>query len=54
MKQKLKGGDEYDCVSRWRKRGYLNRRTGVWKLVKRGMNKRFRKEGKACNRSQVW
>jgi hypothetical protein len=44
MKQTLKGGDEFDCVSRWRKKGYLNRRPGFWKMVKRKMNKRFRKQ----------
>lgn len=46
MKVKLKGGDEYDLVSRWRKRGYFNRRTGVWKKIKKRINKRVRKEGK--------
>jgi hypothetical protein len=45
MKQKLKGGDEYDCCSRWcriRRSAFKNR----WSLVKRKMNKRFRKQGK--------
>jgi hypothetical protein len=46
MKQKLKGGDEFDCVSKWRKRGVFNRRPGVWKLIKRKMNKRFRATAK--------
>lgn len=46
MKQILKGGDEYDCTSKARRRGWLIRRPGVWKRIKRKMNKRFRKEGK--------
>lgn len=44
MKQKLKGGDEYDCATGWRK--YLSSRAGKWKSIKRKMNKRFRKEAK--------
>lgn len=46
MKQKLIDGDEYDCVSRWRNLGWLGKRPGVWKRIKRKMNKRFRREGK--------
>ncbi|MCP4377706.1 MAG: hypothetical protein GY794_16210 [bacterium] len=46
MKQILKGGDEYDCTSKWRNRGWLGKRAGVWKRIKRKMNKRFRKRGK--------
>lgn len=47
MRQVLKGGDEFDCVSKkYRSRLIANVRTGVWKSVKRKMNKRFRKEGK--------
>lgn len=46
MKQKLKGGFEYDCTSRWRKKGTISAKAGVWKYIKRKMNKRFRKEGK--------
>ena len=47
MKQVLKGGDEVDCVSSvYRSKLVKNTRTGVWKLIKRKMNKRFRKEGK--------
>ena len=44
MKQKLKGGFEYDCVTGWRK--FLSSNAGKWKYVKRKLNKRFRKEGK--------
>jgi hypothetical protein len=48
MKQVLKGGDEFDCVSSvYRSKLISNTRTGVWKAIKRKMNKRFRKEGKA-------
>jgi len=45
-KDKLKGGAEYELTSRWRKRGYLNRRTGEWKKIKRRINKRNRKINK--------
>lgn len=43
-KQVPKGGDEYDCISRWRRWGYLGKRAGKWTPIKRRMNKRFRKE----------
>lgn len=48
MKQKLKGGAEWDWISKfWRKHlCYLQNSTGVSKKIKRGMNKRVRKEGK--------
>jgi hypothetical protein len=46
VKQILKGGDEFDCVCNWRKKGYIKAPAGVWKRIKRRMNKRFRKEGK--------
>ena len=48
MKQKLKGGAEWDWVSkRWRRvLCYMQNHTGVGKKIKRGMNKRIRKEGK--------
>ena len=42
-KQKLKGGDEYDCVGC---RQYTYPPFGGWKPVKRRMNKRIRKEAK--------
>jgi hypothetical protein len=47
MKQILNSSDEYDCVSK-RFRGNLssNKRPGVWKRIKRQLNKRFRKEAK--------
>lgn len=41
MKQKCKGGDEWDLVTGWRKVTNNN-----WKKIKTKMNKRFRKEGK--------
>ena len=44
MKQELKNGDEYDCVSFWRKHGIILKKAGFWKKIKRKMNKRFRKE----------
>lgn len=45
MKQKLKGGFEWDWVSvRWRR--LMNWNSGVGKSIKRKMNKRIRKEGK--------
>ena len=47
MKQKLKGGAEWDWVGSCRKfYCYLKNTTGVGKKIKRGMNKRIRKEGK--------
>ena len=47
MKQTLKDGDEYDCVSKYfRTNLSSNNRPGMWKKVKRKLNKRFRKEGK--------
>jgi hypothetical protein len=45
MKQKLKGGDEWDWVSKyWRK--MFRWHPGEGKIVKRRMNKRARKEAK--------
>ncbi len=41
---KLKGGDEYDALTGWRK--YLKWRSGVVKRIKRNYNKRFRKQQK--------
>lgn len=46
MKQKIKTADEYDLLSKWRKQGIIRRGHGVWKKVKRQLNRRFRKEGK--------
>lgn len=43
-REKLKGGAEYELTSKWRKRGYLNIRTGEWKKIKRKINKRNRKK----------
>jgi Lar family restriction alleviation protein len=41
-------GDEFDCVSKRYRRSRIgrNNRTGIWKKIKRQMNKRFRKEFK--------
>lgn len=40
-KEKLKGGDEYDTVTKWRK--VLDGKPGRWKKVKTKMNKRNRR-----------
>ena len=45
-KEKLKDGEENELTSRWRKRGWLSRRTGEWKKIKRRINKRIRKINK--------
>lgn len=45
-REKLKGGEEWEITSKWRKRGYLNVRPGDWKKVKRRLNKRNRKNEK--------
>ena len=52
MKQTLKDGYEYDLVSRWRKRGIITANAGVWKSVKKRLNKRLRKEGKSLTTSK--
>lgn len=44
MKQKLKGGDEVDWVSRFH--SLISWGRGEGKRIKRKMNKRSRKEGK--------
>ena len=47
MKQKLNNSDEFRCVSRSYRAMFANSvRPGLWKLIKRQMNKRFRKDGK--------
>ena len=46
MKQKIKDGFEFDCVSNWRKKGIIQHKAGVWKSIKKRLNKRFRKESK--------
>ena len=46
VKQKLKSGAEFDWVGSWRKFYCYLSRSGVGKSIKRGMNKRIRKEGK--------
>ena len=50
MKQKLKNGDEYDVVygRRW-----YNFKAGTIKLIKRAMNKRFRRKGKEEVREEM-
>ena len=45
-KQKLKGGDEYDAVSNWRKLMCYMQRSGVTKSIKKKMNKRARQDAK--------
>lgn len=42
----MKGGDEQDVFSRWRKVLCYTSRPGVCKSVKRKYNKRFRKASK--------
>ena len=42
----LKSGDEYDALTPARKFYCYLARSGVAKKIKRGYNKRFRKEGK--------
>lgn len=37
----MKGGDEYDGLTRWRR--YLAKRAGRWKAVKRGYWRRVRR-----------
>lgn len=49
MKQRLKDGYEWDLKSRWRKRGWLTHKPGVWKSVKKRLNKRFRRDWKKEN-----
>jgi|TARA_B100001093_G_scaffold31806_2_gene27509 hypothetical protein len=43
----LKGGDEYDALTKARKFYKYLDRSGVVKKIKRQYNKRFRKDGKA-------
>jgi hypothetical protein len=47
----LKGGMEYDVLTRWRK--VMNMNPGVAKLVKRKYNKRVRSNEKSSIRVQV-
>lgn len=42
----MKGGAEYDAFTPWKKYYCYLSRSGVAKKIKRGYNKRFRKEGK--------
>ncbi len=46
MKQVLKQAEEWDLVSRWRKKRIITRNAGVWKRVKRALNKRHRQDSK--------
>ena len=46
MKQKLKDGYEVDLLSQARKDLILTHKAGVWKTIKKRLNKRSRKEGK--------
>jgi len=45
MKQKLKTGDEYDCICNRKWYCYLTR-AGVTSRIKRGLRRRARREGK--------
>jgi|TARA_B110000967_G_C18525277_1_gene383065 hypothetical protein len=46
-KIKMKGGAEYDALHRYSRGFYCYlARSGIVKKIKRGYNKRFRKEGK--------
>ena len=47
----LKGGMEYDVLTRWRK--FINMNPGVAKLVKRKYNKRVRSNEKSSIRVQI-
>jgi hypothetical protein len=47
----LKGGMEYDVLTRWRK--VMNMNPGVAKLVKRKYNKRVRSNEKSSIRVQI-
>jgi len=42
----MKGGAEYDAFTDWKKYYCYLSRSGVAKSIKRGYNKRFRKDGK--------
>jgi len=46
MKQKLKSGWEWDCVSRWRNNGLLRKKAGRWAYIKNQLNRRARREGR--------
>jgi hypothetical protein len=48
---KLKGGDEHDVLTRWRK--FISLKSHEAKKIKRGYNKRFRKEGNQHLKSEV-
>lgn len=41
-REELKSGDEYDALTRWRR--YVGYRAGTVKAIKRGFNKRVRRE----------
>lgn len=43
----LKGGDEYDALTGWRKMLKIFNKAGLAKKSKRKYNKRFRKDGKS-------
>lgn len=48
---KMKGGDEYDALSR-KSKGLFNWRAGIRKKLKRKYNKRFRKIDNYLQRSK--
>jgi hypothetical protein len=43
-KEQMKGGDEYDSLTGWKE--FLSFKPGARKKVKRGFNKRVRREAK--------
>jgi len=43
-REPLKSGDEYDALTRWRR--VCSYRPGTVKAIKRGFNKRIRREAK--------
>lgn len=50
-RQKLKSGDEVDVVGRWRKWLSYLKHAGVAKGIKRGLNKRARRDVKESMKS---
>ena len=48
---KLKGGDEQDVLTRWRK--FISLKSHEAKKIKRGYNKRFREEGNKQIKSEA-
>ena len=49
----MKGGDEYDALTRWRQVSCYLSKSGVAKKIKRKYNKRVRQSGKKEVRSET-